>query len=209
MPRYELEWDTTHFKVDWGVFLDRDGTLTEEVGYVNHPSRLRLLQGAAEAVRALNRAGVPAVLATNQAGLARGYFTEEVLRDTFARLVSLLGNLGAYLDAAYYCPHHPSSALEAYRLHCGCRKPKTGMLLQAQEDLGLDLARSYVIGDKYSDAAFGKAAGAHGILLLTGYGLGEHTYQRGSWPAEPDLVAPDLPAAVDWILRREGLTPKG
>lgn len=196
---------TPKFQVNWAVFLDRDGTLTEEVGYVNHPSRLRLLPGAAEAVRALNRAGVPAIMATNQAGVARGYFTEEVLLETFRRLVSLLEPLGAHLDAAYYCPHHPSGSAEAYRAACECRKPKTGMLLQAREDLGLDLSRSYVAGDKYSDTAFGKAAGAHGILLLTGYGLGEITYQKSSWPADPDLVAPDLPAAVDWILRREGL----
>lgn len=205
MPRFETNRSPGRFTVNWGVFLDRDGTVTEEIGYTNHPGRLRLLPGAAEAIAALNRTGVPAVLATNQAGVARGYFTEEVLFKTLERLGELLDPLGARLDAVYYCPHHPSSAIEAYRLACDCRKPRTGMLLQAREELGLDLARSYVVGDKYGDVTFAKAAGARGILVLTGYGLGELTYQRTSWPSEPDHVAPDLPGAVGWILKRERL----
>lgn len=205
MPRFETDGKPGPFAVRWGVFLDRDGTVTEEIGYANHPARLRLLPGAAEAIAALNRVGVPAILATNQAGVARGYFTEEVLFETLGHLGGLLGSLGARLDATYYCPHHPSSAFEAYRLACDCRKPGTGMLLQARGELGLDLSRSYVVGDKYSDVTFARAAGACGILVLTGYGLGELTYQRASWPSEPDHIAPDLPGAVDWILNREGL----
>ena len=93
----------------WGVFLDRDGTVTEEIGYVNHPSRLALLPGAAEAIAALNRADVPAILATNQAGVARGYFTEDLVKEVLGRLETMLGALGARLDALYYCPHHPSA----------------------------------------------------------------------------------------------------
>lgn len=209
MSRFDLDWDASRFRVNWAVFVDRDGTLTEEVGYVNHPSRLRLLPGAAEAVRALNREGVPVILATNQAGVARGYFTEEVLHETFLRLVSLLAELGARLDAAYYCPHHASGSVGAYRKECACRKPKPGMLLEAQRDLNLDLGRSFVVGDKYSDVTFGRGAGACGILVLTGYGLGEMTYQSDSWPSAPDYVASDLPAATEWIFRGRGLGLEG
>lgn len=188
---------------NWGVFLDRDGTVTEEVGYVNHPSRLRLLPGAAEGIRALNQAGVPVILATNQAGVARGYFAEELLIEVLGDLERMLENLGARLDAAYYCPHHPTVGPEPYRQACNCRKPKPGMLLRGAAELGLDLGRCYAVGDKISDVAFAHSVGARGIMLLTGYGLGELTYQRGAWRQEPDFIAEDLAAAAQWILERE------
>jgi D-glycero-D-manno-heptose 1,7-bisphosphate phosphatase len=188
----------------WAVFFDRDGTLTEEVGYVNHPDRLRLIPGAAEAIRTLNEAGVPAILATNQAGVARGYFTEDLVKVVLTRLEVLLGDLGARLDALYYCPHHPSVGPEPYRKACDCRKPKTGMLERGAREFGLDLRRCYVVGDKISDVAFARAAGARGVMVLTGYGLGEMTYQRQDWTVQPDHVADDLPAAVAWILEDAG-----
>ena len=190
---------------NWGVFLDRDGTVTEEVGYVNHPSRLRLIPGAAEGIRMINEAGVPVILATNQAGVARGYFTEELVREVMERLHALLKAQGARLDAVYYCPHHPSAGEPPYRAECECRKPKPGMLLKGALDLGLDLSCSYVVGDKISDVAFAKAAGARGIMVLTGYGLGEFTYQRGGWKLQPDFLADDLCAAAEWILKSEGI----
>jgi D-glycero-D-manno-heptose 1,7-bisphosphate phosphatase len=188
----------------WAVFFDRDGTLTEEVGYVNHPERLALLPGAAEAVAALNRAGVPAILATNQAGVARGYFTEDLVKEVLGRLEGLLLALGARLDALYYCPHHPTAGEPPYRQVCECRKPRPGMILKAARDLGIDPARSYVVGDKISDVVFARNAGARGILVLTGYGLGEMTYQRASWTVEPDHIAENACEAVRWILEREG-----
>ena len=192
----------------WGVFLDRDGTVTEEIGYVNHPSRLSLLPGAAEAIAALNRAGVPAILATNQAGVARGYFTEDLVKEVLARLQAMLSALGARLDALYYCPHHPSAGEPPYRQACDCRKPRPGMLLRGAEEFGLDLERCYVVGDKIGDVAFAHSVGAKGVLVLTGYGLGEYTYQRPGWTEQPDFVAADLPSAVAWILQREGLSPR-
>lgn len=191
----------------WGVFLDRDGTVTEEIGYVNHPSRLALLPGAAEAIAALNRADVPAILATNQAGVARGYFTEDLVKEVLDRLQTMLGALGARLDALYYCPHHPSAGEPPYRQACECRKPRPGMLLKGAEAFGLDLERCYVVGDKIGDVAFAHSVGAKGVLVLTGYGLGELTYQRSGWTEQPDFIAENLPAAVAWILAREGVTP--
>ncbi|MCI4397617.1 MAG: HAD family hydrolase [Acidobacteria bacterium] len=188
------------FKRNWGVFLDRDGTITEEVGYVNHVSRLSLLPGAAEGIRLLNDAGVPVMLATNQAGVARGYFDEELLKAVLKRLEEMLAALGARLDALYYCPHHPTAGEPPFRADCDCRKPKPGMLLRGAREFGLDLGRSYVVGDKISDVAFAKAGGAKGILVTTGYGLGELTHQRDSWRCEPCAIVPDFYSAARWIL---------
>jgi D-glycero-D-manno-heptose 1,7-bisphosphate phosphatase len=184
-------------------FIDRDGCLTEEVGYVNHPSRLRLLPRSAEAVRRLNRAGVAAVLATNQAGIAKGYFSAEVLRAVQRALEDQLLASGARLDGVYVCTHHPDEGAPPYRARCQCRKPRPGLLLGAAADLGLDLSASVMAGDKLSDVATAHAAGALGVLVLTGYGRGEWEY-RSSGAARPDHVAGDLLDAVDWALARQG-----
>ena len=182
------------------VFIDRDGTLTEEVGYVNHPSRLRLLPRAAEAVRRLNDAGLPAVLVTNQAGLARGYFTEDILRATNEALVAQLKQAGAHLDGIYVCPHHPTEGLPPYRTSCDCRKPAPGLLRRAATDLDLDLTASTMVGDKPSDLMPGRTVGARAVLVLTGYGRGEWEYRRADFPVVPDHVADDLLGAVEWVL---------
>jgi D-glycero-D-manno-heptose 1,7-bisphosphate phosphatase len=182
--------------------MDRDGCLTEEVGYVNHPSRLRLLPRTAEAIARLNRAGVPAVMVTNQAGIARGYFSEETLQATHARLHESLAAAGARLDGAYTCTHHPSEGQPPYRADCDCRKPRPGLLRRAAAELGLDLAASVMVGDKLSDVAVGHTVGAAGILVLTGYGRGEWEYQRSRTDVKPDHVAEDLLDAVEWALAR-------
>ena len=182
------------------VFIDRDGTLTEEMGYVNHPRRVRLLPRSAEAIRRLNHAGIPAVVVTNQAGVARGYFSEDVLHAVNGAVVALLKEAGAHLDGVYVCPHHPSVGEPPFRLDCDCRKPKPGLLHRAAAELSLDLARSTMIGDKPSDLVPARAVGARSVLVLTGYGLGEWEYRRAGFPVEPDHVAEDLLDAVDWVL---------
>jgi D-glycero-D-manno-heptose 1,7-bisphosphate phosphatase len=184
------------------VFMDRDGTLTEEVGYVNHPSRLRLLPRSAEAVRRLNAAGIAAVVVTNQAGIARGYFSAEVLAAVNAALVSQLKDAGAHLDGVYVCAHHPTEGEPPYRMACECRKPKPGLLLQAAADLGLDLARATLVGDKGSDLVAARAVDARAVLVLTGYGLGEWEYRRDKLPVAPDHVADDLLGAAEWAIQR-------
>ncbi len=184
------------------VFIDRDGTLTQEVGYVNHPERLRLLPRSAQAVRRLNEAGIAAVVVTNQAGVARGYFSEEVLAAVNAALVAQLKDAGAFLDGIYVCLHHPTEGVPPYRVVCDCRKPKPGLLQRAAADHGLDLARSTLVGDKASDLVAARAAGARGVLVLTGYGLGEWAYRRHRFGAAPDHVAEDLLEAVEWTLAR-------
>jgi D-glycero-D-manno-heptose 1,7-bisphosphate phosphatase len=186
------------------VFIDRDGTLTEEVGYVNHPRRLRLLPRSAEAVRRLNAAGVATVVVTNQAGVARGYFSEDVLQATHAGLVAELKQAGAHLDGIYVCPHHPTEGRPPFRADCDCRKPKPGLLVRAAADLDLDLAASTVVGDKASDLALAPAVGARSVLVLTGYGLGEWEYHRSRFPVMPHHVAEDLLDAVDWVLAHPG-----
>lgn len=182
------------------VFIDRDGTLTEEVGYVNHPSRLRLLPRSAEAIRRLNEAGIAAVVATNQAGIARGYFSEDVMHAVHERLVEQLREAGAHLDGLYVCPHHPTEGVAPFRADCECRKPKPGMLLRAARDLDLDLSGSSMVGDKASDLLVARPVGARAILVLTGYGRGEWEYRRAHFPLAPDHVASDLLDAVEWVI---------
>jgi D-glycero-D-manno-heptose 1,7-bisphosphate phosphatase len=184
------------------VFIDRDGTLTEEVGYVNHPSRLRLLPRAGEANCRLNAANVAAVLVTNQAGIARGYFSESVLQAVNESLYAQLARAGARLDGRYACLHHPTEGEAPYRARCDCRKPKPGLLLRAAGDLGLDLARCTMVGDKASDLVAARAVGAGAVLVLTGYGRGEWEYRRERFDVQPDHVATDLLDAVDWVLAR-------
>jgi len=185
------------------VFIDRDGTLTEEVGYVNHPRRLRLLPRSAEAIRRLNGAGIVAVVVTNQAGVARGYFSEEVLAAVNAALVAQLKEEGAHLAGIYVCLHHPTEGAAPYRTVCECRKPKPGLLLRAAADHGLDLSRSTLVGDKASDLVAARAVGARSVLVLTGYGRGEWEYRRTSFPVAPDRVAEDLLDAVEWVIAAE------
>src|SRR5215467_7119897 len=182
--------------------MDRDGTLTDEVGYVNHPSRLRLLPRSGAAVRRLNQSDIAVVVVTNQAGIARGYFSPEVLAAVNASLVSQLKDEGAHLDGLYVCPHHPTEGEPPYRMVCDCRKPRPGLLLRAASDLGLDLARSTLVGDKGSDLVAARAVGARGVLVLTGYGLGEWEYRRDALPVPPDHVADDLLGAADWAIER-------
>jgi D-glycero-D-manno-heptose 1,7-bisphosphate phosphatase len=184
------------------VFIDRDGTLTEEVGYVNHPWRLQLLPCAREAIRRLNDANVAAVLVSNQAGIARGYFSESVVQAVNESLSAQLARAGARLDGPYACLHHPTEGEAPYRARCDCRKPKPGLLLRAVGDLGRDLARCTMVGDKASDLVAARAVGAGAVLVLTGYGRGEWEYRRERLDVQPDHVATDLLDAVDWVLAR-------
>jgi len=185
------------------IFLDRDGTINEQMGYINHLSRFHLLPGVGEAIRRLNEHDLPVVVVTNQSGLARGYFPESLLDAVHAEMHRLLALAGARLDGLYVCPHHPEAKDERYRLNCSCRKPKTGLLEQAARELGLDLARSYMVGDRWSDLRCGAAAGATSLLVLTGYGRGDLCYIGPGQAIQPAHVAEDLAAAVQWILERE------
>ena len=184
-----------------GVFIDRDGTISEEVGYVNHISRYQVYPWTAEAIRNFNEAGLKAIVVTNQAGVARGYFTEELVKQVHEKLVTEMTRAGARFDAIYYCPHHPSVGEPPYRQTCNCRKPKIGMLQRAAAEFGIDVAQSFVIGDRYGDIELAQNAGARSIFVLSGYGLGEYEYQRQNWKWQPDCVAKDLLEASRVVLR--------
>lgn len=190
---------------DIGVFMDRDGTVSKEIGYVNHADRFELLPRSGEAIKLLNEKGIKAMLATNQAGVARGYFPEERIKEVHEKLQNLLKAEAAYLDAIYYCKHHPDVGEGEYNKDCNCRKPEPGMLKQGAKEFDLDLTKSYMIGDKISDVEAAKQVNAKGILVLTGYGLGVYEYEQDSWTVQPDYVAEDLYDAVEWILTDIGL----
>jgi D-glycero-D-manno-heptose 1,7-bisphosphate phosphatase len=185
------------------IFLDRDGTLSHEVGYVNHPSRFRLYPWSVDAVRAINHAGWLAVLVTNQAGVARGYFPEAVLEQVMGGLRDTLAAGGARLDATYVCMHHPTVGEAPYRRDCDCRKPSPGMLRRAESELGADLTRSWVVGDRKSDLQLAWSVGGRGALVRTGYGRGELEYLAPTWDRAPDLVAANALEAVEQILGRD------
>ncbi len=182
------------------VFLDRDGTINEQMGYINHESRFHLLPRAAEAIRLLNEQRIPAVVVTNQSGLARGYFPEELLDLVHARMKEGLAEHGAHVDGIYICPHHPEAKVAHLRAACDCRKPKTGLLVRAAADLDLDLSRSFVIGDRWSDLKCAAACNATPVLVLTGYGRGDYRYIGPRETVVPTHVAEDLYDAVLWVI---------
>jgi D-glycero-D-manno-heptose 1,7-bisphosphate phosphatase len=175
------------------VFLDRDGTINEEMGYINDLSRFRLLPEAALAIRHLNESQIPVVVVTNQSGAARGYFPATLVDEVHRHMKDLLAQAGARVDAIYTCLHAPENG-------CYCRKPKPGLLLQAAQDLNLDLSRSYLVGDRYKDIETAANAGVPGILVLTGYGLGEYKHFHEQTQPQPVHVAANLLDAVDFIL---------
>ena len=177
------------------VFLDRDGTICEEMGYLNHISRLQLFPFAAAAIVRLNQAGFPVIVITNQSGVGRRIFPEALVREVHQRLSEQLGAAGASIDDFYYCPHLKEDA-------CVCRKPLPGLLQQAAREHDLDLASSAVVGDRYSDIAMAHAVGAAGILVKTGYGRGDLEYHGALWPRQPDAIVENLTEAAEWLLAR-------
>jgi D-glycero-D-manno-heptose 1,7-bisphosphate phosphatase len=176
------------------VFLDRDGTIAEEVGYLNHVSRFRILPHVADAIRRLNEAQMPVIVITNQSGVGRGYFPVALVHSVHELMTQQLEAAGARLDAVYYCPHTSADG-------CDCRKPKTGMLDRAAREHAIDLHRSFVVGDRHGDVEVARRAGARSILVRTGYGEGEYLWNASKWQHQPDFVAADLADAVHWILR--------
>jgi D-glycero-D-manno-heptose 1,7-bisphosphate phosphatase len=174
-----------------GVFLDRDGTIIEDVGYLSDPGGVRLLPGAGAAIGRLNQADVPAIVVTNQSGIARGRLTREQYHATEARLDAELARASARLDAHFFCPHHPD-----FTGPCDCRKPGTLLYRQAAERFGLALDRCWWIGDRLRDIQAARTLGGHGILVLTGGG----TIESASAGAASFVVVADLSAAVDRVL---------
>ena len=183
------------------VFIDRDGTLIEETGYLNDLSRLALFPYSIDAIRQLNRAGFLIVVVTNQAGIARGIVPPAFLQTAHADISSRMAGGGAAIDRYYHCPHHPDGIIAGLAGACECRKPAPGMWHQAARELSIDLAGSYTVGDRWLDVAAGRAAGTKTVLVRTGYGDGE------AWTPPPgvtaDAIVSDLAAAAGWILQQD------
>jgi D,D-heptose 1,7-bisphosphate phosphatase len=180
------------------VFLDRDGTINVDAGYIDRLERLELYPFAIDAIRLFRRAGYLVVVITNQAGVAQGLYDEDFVETTARFLASQAERGNTQIDGHYYCPHSPDAVVERYRVDCECRKPKAGMAFRAAEELGIDLSRSVVIGDRWRDLAVARAVGARGILVKTGYGATEALRPPPGLSA--DAVCDDLIGAAVWLL---------
>lgn len=186
------------------IFLDRDGTINEEVGYIKSLDKLVIIPTAFEAIRLINLSGFKAVVVTNQSGIAKALFSEAFVRKTHEQLQAALRKKGAAIDAFYYCPHHPTEGDPPYRQVCDCRKPAPGLFLQAARDMSIDLAGSFMIGDRYRDVEAAHRAGVKGVLVKTGYGADvlENIGPDQETPeGKPDFIADNILQAVHWILR--------
>jgi D-glycero-D-manno-heptose 1,7-bisphosphate phosphatase len=181
------------------AFLDRDGTMIHEAGYLGRLDDLRWFPWTADAVRLLNRAGFLVCVTTNQGGIGLGLYTEAFLHDLHARMAATLEAAGARIDGWFHCPHHPSAIVERLRVDCTCRKPQAGMIRQAADRFEIDLARSFVIGDKLADVGLAGNAGARGILVRTGYGDDVYRAHGGQVPGAAHVAA-DLMEATAWLL---------
>jgi D-glycero-D-manno-heptose 1,7-bisphosphate phosphatase len=181
------------------VFLDRDGTLIDDPHYLDALDQVALYPWTADALRLLRRAGFACVVITNQSGVGRGLFPESFVADVHAHLDAELAKGGARVDAWLYCPHHRDATEAAYRLDCDCRKPRPGLVTRAAAALDLDLARSVVVGDRWSDIGLARAIGVPGLLVETGAGLRQA--RRPVDGLRPDAIVPTLAEAASWILR--------
>jgi D,D-heptose 1,7-bisphosphate phosphatase len=183
------------------VFLDRDGTLIEEAGYLDRLDRMVFFPYSVDAVRLLNRAGFAVVIVTNQAGIARGIFKEAFVAEAHRHITARLTAGGARIDGFYYCPHHPEAVIEEYRKSCDCRKPQPGLFTRAASDLNLTLDGSFVVGDRWHDLEAGQRVGARGVLVRTGYGKTEEA--SPSSRVTPSAIVDNVMEAVSWILRAQ------
>lgn len=184
------------------VFLDRDGTMIHEVGYLARRDQLRWFPWTIDAIRLLNRAGYLVFVVTNQGGIGLGYYPEQFVVDTHVEMASTLARCGARMDGWYYCPHHPRAVVEGFRTECHCRKPGRGMADQAAREHQIDFARSFAVGDKSSDVGLAQAFGGRGILVRTGHGADELVRtDRATLGAS--FIANDLMEATSWILRAD------
>lgn len=184
------------------VFIDRDGTINVDGGYINHPDNFIIYPFAAQAIRMLNKANYLAVIVTNQSGIGRGFYMEDMMNTLHQKMYDQFEKQGAKIDGLYYCPHDPNSKDEKYRVVCDCRKPKSGLLKQALKDLPIDVNQTYFIGDKMSDMQAGWDIGSKGIMVKTGYGRGDIENKSVSWNRKPDIYAENLLEAVKIILKK-------
>jgi D,D-heptose 1,7-bisphosphate phosphatase len=191
-------------KKNAAVFLDRDGVINEEVGYLDDLDKLKVIPCAYEAIKLINESGMKAVVISNQSGVARGMITEEFVKRTNDYLQIILRKRGVYINNFYFCPHHPTEGKEPYRQVCDCRKPAPGMFLAAARDLNINLKLSYMIGDRFLDMEAAQKVRVKGVLVKTGYGdwlLQDDGPDKEKSEGKPDYIAVDILDAVNWILK--------
>lgn len=187
------------------VFLDRDGTIVEDTGHLHEREKVRFFPGVAEAIKLLNEKGFKVIVVTNQAGVARGLYTEETVRELNSYIQECLAGQEAIIERFYYCPHHIEGVVEEYRKVCDCRKPNPGMIQQAVCDFDIDLKSSFVIGDNLSDVEAGRRAGCRTILLASSRsGAMDESDLKVTSENRPDHIAGDLYEAVQWLLKSTG-----
>ena len=182
------------------AFLDRDGTIIEDVGYLDECNKVRFLPRVSEAIKLLNGNGFKVIIATNQSGVARGYFSEARVKEINRYVQETLAGLGAFIDKVYFCPHHTEGIIEEYRKDCHCRKPNTGMIEEAVREFDIDLENSFLIGDKISDIEAGHRAGCRTILV----GIEGRQSNENEIALMADYVAQDLYEAVNWLVKLSG-----
>ncbi len=183
------------------VFLDRDGTINADKGYIGDPAQIEILPKAAEAIKRLNDAGCRVFGVSNQSGVARGYYSTKNVEAVNKKVIELVARAGGVIEEIFYCPHHPEGKIEKYSLKCDCRKPAAGMIRQAEDKYGLKkVSRAAVIGDKTTDIGLGHSIGAKTVLVATGYGVEERKKIETGSLAPPDFYAADLSEAADYIL---------
>ncbi|MFQ5583248.1 MAG: D-glycero-alpha-D-manno-heptose-1,7-bisphosphate 7-phosphatase [Calditrichia bacterium] len=189
------------------VFVDRDGTLIEDVGYLSSVEQIKLIPKATEALKILKSCGYKIIVVSNQSGVARGYFDEAMVQTIHREVLKIFSGNGALIDGIYYCPHHPGYGSAPYRKACDCRKPAPGMILQAQIEHNLSLPNSFIIGDKRTDIVTGKNLNIPAILVLTGYGKEEQAKIMRDGNPEPDFIADDIYQAALWIKKNTNRKP--
>ena len=183
------------------VFIDRDGTINEQMGYINHVSRFKILPRVPQAIRMLNRHGFLVLVVSNQSGVARGYYPMDLVETIHHLMVARIKEKQGVIDGVFFCPHHPAGSVPEFSRECNCRKPKTGLIEQACKSFEIDLRRSFVVGDMCTDIELAHRAGLKGVLVKTGYGLGEIEYILSRKAPKPAHIAEDLLDAVRWIMR--------
>ena len=184
------------------VFVDRDGTINEQMGYINHLSRFVILPGVPEGIRLLNENNFLVIIVSNQSGVARGYFPIDLVYEIHDFLLATLTNQKAVIDDIFFCPHHPQGVVPEYRLACNCRKPKPGLIEQACASYDIDMSKAYVVGDRFSDMELAYGLNLKGVMVKTGYGLGDIAYLLPG-KKNPSHIAEDFFHAARWIVERE------
>lgn len=183
--------------------MDRDGTINEQMGYINHLSRFKVLPGVVQALQLLHKNHFLAIILSNQSGVARGYYPIDLVHEVHDHLKQYLMERDARIDGIFFCPHYPTGPVAEYAHTCDCRKPKTGLIEQALEAFEIDMSRSYMVGDRWTDLELAERADLKSVLVKTGYGLGDIQYILPNKSIKPDHIAEDLFDAVQWIVEKE------